>query len=244
MKIVSNNKKIKLFTRIGQITGLTGMVLLVIGLYISFTQSETNAGLWLILFVLGFGLSQIGIYFGNRYLKEPTPVSSLNTALKGFGRDFTLYHYYSSAPHLLVGPAGIWALFPRYQRGTIVYEKNRWKQKGGGIWLGYLKIFAQEGLGRPDLEIDSAIRNLTSDLAKSLPEGMEVPPIHPVLLFSHPDIKLDVANAPISTLPINKIKEHIRKFQKQYRLSPEIIDAVNAAILPVDLKDTPDDSEE
>ena len=58
--------------------------------------------------------------------------------------------------HLLVGPVGVWVLMPRHQAGRITYDenKNRWRQKGGNF---YLKIFAQENLGRPDLEI--GIRN-------------------------------------------------------------------------------------
>ncbi len=55
--------------------------------------------------------------------------------------------------HPLVGPChGIWVIEPYYQRGTITCEKNRWRQKGGGLVLGYLKIFGQRvSAARPDL---------------------------------------------------------------------------------------------
>src|SRR4030065_43049 len=76
--------------------------------------------------------------------------------------------------------AAIWVLIPRYQRGTITYEKGRWRQKGGNL---YLKIFAQEGLGRPDLEIGGEVEAVTRYLKKLLPER-EFPQIQAALIFT------------------------------------------------------------
>ena len=144
MQIITNEKVISRNAKIGQFAGLAGLILLIIGAYFSF-QNPEQVGISFGALLIGFALSQVGIYFGNRYARKPRPDQALNKAPKGLNRNYTLYHYASPVSHLLVGPAGIWALFPKFQRGEIVYEKGKWKQKGGGIILAYLKIFAQEG---------------------------------------------------------------------------------------------------
>ena len=73
-------------------------------------------------------------------------------------------------PHLLLGPSGIWVLLPRHQTGKIIYQKGRFKQKGGGILQGYLRMFAQEGMGRPDLELEGEIDAVKRFIKKKLPE--------------------------------------------------------------------------
>lgn len=243
MRIITNERLIKRNARIGQIASLLGLLVLVGGLYFSF-QRPDQGGLWLGLFVLGFALSQLGIYFGNRYVRPPRPDQALNTALKGMDKNHTLYHFRTPVSHLLVGPSGIWAIFPRYQRGTIVYEKNRWRQKGGGIWLAYLKLFSQEGLGRPDLEISAEIEALQKLLKKELPEDSEFPPINSALLFTHPDAKVEAEDAPIPTLPIDKIKNHIRKNQKETRIPAQMVKSIQTILEGGSIEDNTSDDED
>ena len=148
MRIITNENLIKRNARIGQIASVAGLATLGGGIFISFRNPD-QVGLYLGALVVGFALSQLGIYFGNRYARPPRADQALNQALKGMDKRYILYHYRSPTSHLLIGPAGIWAIFPYYQRGTITYEKGRWRQKGSfGLW--YLKVFAQEGLGRPE----------------------------------------------------------------------------------------------
>ena len=66
---------------------------------------------------------------------RPRVDERLTAALKGLTKDYTLYHFLTPVNHLLVGPAGVWIIEAYYQRGNIVYEGNKWKQKGGGLLL-------------------------------------------------------------------------------------------------------------
>ena len=195
MRIVINQDLIKQRARIGQIAGLAGLIILVIGMVLSWSRPELS-WIWLITFVLGFGLAQVGIYYGNRYVRQPRPDQILNSALKGLDKRHALYHYAGPVTHLLVGPGGIWALFSKYQRGRITYKRNRWKQSGrnaaDSLWLGYMKLFAQESLGRPDLEVQMETSALQRFLEANLPEGMPMPPIQPVLVFTNPSVLLEV----------------------------------------------------
>jgi hypothetical protein len=220
MEITTNERLIKRNARIGQITSIVGLLVLAGGMFISFTRPEYFT-ISLISLLVGFGLSQIGIYFGNRWGRRPRPDEIINTALKGLDGRYSLYHYSTPTSHLLVGPAGIWVLMPRHQAGTITYDesKNRWRQKGGNL---YLKIFAQENLGRPDLEIGSEIHAISSYLEENLPED-EVPEVNVALILTNEKTEVDADNAPSPTLDVRKLKDFIRKTAKGKPISSDLV---------------------
>lgn len=229
MRIVSNEKLIRRNARLGQIASLGGLGILAAGMYVSFRYPEQFALAWLAL-MAGFILSQIGLYYGNRWGRRPRPDEHLNQALKSLDDRYTLYHYHSPTYHLLVGPAGIWILMPRYQTGRIVYEKGRIRQKGGGLLQGYLRLFAQEGLGRPELEIPVEIENTQRYLRKRLPET-KLPQPQAALVFTSEKAQLDLPDdLPFVLVPLKKLKEVIRKAVKTQNLSAEQIKTIQEAI--------------
>lgn len=219
MRIITNEKMIKRNAIIGRAASLVGLGILAVGMYITFQIPEQIWLAWGAL-LFGFALSQIGIYFGNRWGRRPRPDQQLNDALKGLGDNYTLYHYSSPISHLLIGPAGIWALLPRHQVGTIIYENGRWKQKGGSVLQRYLRIFAQEGLGRPDLEISSEVDSVNRYLRKKIPE-IEIPSAEAALVFTNERIEITADDAPTPTLPAKKLKDFIRKKSKDKILAQE-----------------------
>ncbi|MGW8143222.1 MAG: hypothetical protein ACWGN2_02440 [Anaerolineales bacterium] len=220
MDIITNDRLIKRNARIGQIASFGGLIILGGGLFISFSRPEMFS-ISLIALLLGFGLSQIGIYFANRWGRRPRPDEILNAALKGLDRNYSLYHYSTPTSHLLVGPAGVWVLMPRHQAGTITYdeEKNRWRQKGGNF---YLKIFAQESLGRPDLEIGSEIEAVSKVLEDQLGED-KLPQIQAALIMTNEKCEVEADNAPSPTMKDGKLKDFIRKTAKGKPISLDIV---------------------
>jgi hypothetical protein len=225
MKLVTNDKLIKRNSRIGQIATVVGLLVLVGGMVVSFRNPNYASLAWVALLV-GFALSQIGLYFGNRWGRHPRPDELLDLGLKGMNEQYTLYHYMTPANHLLIGPSGIWVLIPYHQVGKIIFEKGRWKQKGGGIFQRYLRAFAQEGIGRPDLEAPAESQAVSKFLSKRIPDK-EIPEAHTALIFTNERADLEVDNAPIPTLPLKKLKETVRKASKETPLSPELIKEIN-----------------
>lgn len=217
MKIVVNEQLINRNKKIGQYTSIASLIVLAAGLFASFNVQYIN---WsFVALIAGFVMSQVGIYFGNRWGRSPRPDEKLTQALKGIGDKYTLYHYTTKIPHLLVGPAGIWALIPYHQGGTILYDsKNgRFKQKGGNL---YLKIFAQESLGRPEAEV-KAVRQDAAAYLNAKINGVELPDVEPLLVFTNPKAVLQCEEAPIPALPIEKLKDFIRKRAKEQPILPE-----------------------
>lgn len=230
MRIVTNEGLIKRNARIGQIASLVGLLILIAGVVINF-RDPTQVGLSMGALLFGFALSQLGIYFGNRYARPPRADVILAQSLKGLDKRYTLYNYTAPISHLLIGPGGFWVLQPRHQRGNISYENGRWKQKGG-LGLTYLKFFAQEGIGRPDLEMGAEVETLKNYLKKAFPD-MEFPDPYPVLIFLNPSTKLEnLEEAPIPTISVKKLKDHVKKQakEKQNRLTDAQLKALQTAI--------------
>jgi len=225
MKVFTNDKLIKRNGRLGQLATISGLLVLAGGMFVSFRYPNYSIFAWVALLV-GFALSQIGLYFGNRWGRHPRPDEQLDQGLKGLNDQYSIYHYLTPAAHLLVGPSGLWVLMPYYQVGKIIYEKGRWKQKGGGFMQRYLRAFAQEGIGRPDIDAPAEVESLTNFLKKKIPD-QSIPDIHTTLVFTNEKADLEVSDAPILTLPMKKLKETVRKSAKGNSITPEIIQEIN-----------------
>ncbi len=225
MKVITNEKVIKRNSRIGQFATIGGLVVLIGGMFITFRNPSYGSLAWVAL-LLGFLLSQVGLYFSNRWGRHPRPDELLDKGLKGLNDQFSIYHYTTPASHLLVGPTGLWIILPYFQSGKITYEKNRYRQKGGGFRQTYMRIFGQEGLGRPDLEAASEVQALDRYFKKYLPDNQVQPPTV-ALVFINQNVQLEVENAPLLTLPLKELKNAVRKNPKEKSLSIISIQEIN-----------------
>lgn len=233
MNVVSNKKLIRSRSTLGQITTIGSLVILGLGLFLSFQGSNMLS--WALLaLIVGFILSQIGIFIGGRFGRSPRPDEIVTSSLKGLDGKYTLYHYISATPHLLVGPSGVWNVFTYNQGGTITYDakKGRWRQKGGNL---YLKLFAQENLGRPDLDIESYDRDLRKFLQKVLPEQHENIEVKPLLVFTNPKVKLEIEGSPVPSLKPDKVKDFMRRNAKTNPMDVALIQALQNALPTEDI---------
>jgi hypothetical protein len=225
MNVIINEKLIKRNGRLGQLATFSGLFVLAGGMFVSFRYPTYSILAWVALLV-GFALSQVGLYFGNRWGRHPRPDERIDLGLKGLSDQYTMYHYSTPAAHLLVGPSGLWVIMPYYQVGKIVYERGRWKQKGGTFIQKYLRAFAQEGIGRPDIDAPAEVESLSRFFKKNIPD-QSIPEARPVLVFTNEKVDLDVGETPILTISLKKLKETVRKSTKENALSPQLIEELN-----------------
>jgi hypothetical protein len=231
MKIIKNEKLIKRNGRIGQYTSLSALGVLGIGMYLSFARPD------LFVFsigalIVGFTMTQVGMYFSNRWGRSPRPDEQLDAALKGLPGDMTIYHYVSPVPHLLIGSAGLWILQPYHQRGKVTYYKNRWRLSGGGFMQAYMTIFGQEGIGRPDSEIANEIELVKSFFSKQL-DGAEVPDISAALIFTNDQAEIDSTDAPLPVMKLKQLKDFFRQKAKEKPVNSLTLEKLKS-VLPVD----------
>lgn len=228
MKIVKNDKLIHRNGKIGQWMSFAALGVLGLGMYISFTMPELF--IWsLVCLAVGFIMTQIGMYMGVRYGRSPRPDEKLDAGMKGLHSEFTIYHYSTPVSHFLVGPAGAWVILPYHQRGKIFFHNNRWRMRGGGFMQAYMRIFGQEGIGRPDIEAESESHAMRKFLVKKLVDN-DVPEIKPILVFTSDDVEVDAGESPIPAMKLKQLKEFMRQGAKDRMLTSGQIAAINGAL--------------
>lgn len=228
MKIIKNEKLIKRNGTIGNWTTLGALAILGTGMYLSFRRQDLFI-YSLVALLVGFVLTQVGMYMGNKFGRSPRPDEKLDAGLKGLQNDFVIYHYTTPASHLLVGPSGVWVLLPYHQRGQVTFKKNRWKMSGGGFLQAYMRIFGQESLGRPDIEIEAEIESLKKYLSKKMDDSA-IPDINAVMVFTSDDVEIDGENSPVPALKLKQVKEFMRQRAKEKKVPFETLNQWKAAL--------------
>lgn len=228
MKIIKNEQLIKRNAKIGSWTSLAAIAVLGFGMYISFTRMELIS-FTLASLVVGFTLTQVGMYLGNKFGRSPRPDERLDAGLKGLPNEYAIYHYTTPVSHLLVGPAGVWVLKPYHQRGQVTYRKNRWRIGGGGFFQSYMRIFGQEGLGRPDIDITSEIDSLRRHLLTHMDES-ELPEINALMVFTSDNVEIEAEETPVRAIKLKQLKEFIRQKAKEKKFSVETLNKIKSVL--------------
>jgi ABC-type sulfate transport system substrate-binding protein len=118
---------------------------------------------------------------------------------------------------------------PYHQRGQVTFKKNRWQMKGGGFLQNYMRIFGQEGLGRPDVEFESEINSLRKYLSRKMDES-EIPEVKALMVFTSEDVEIDGEGSPVLALKLKQLKDFVRQKAKEKKLSSETIDKLKTAL--------------
>jgi hypothetical protein len=181
-------------------------------MYLSFAKPELFT-YSVVCLVVGFIMTQIGMYMGNRWGRSPRPDEKFDAGLKGLPGEFNMYHYSSPVSHLLIGPSGVWVLIPYHQKGKVEYIKNRWKMSGGGFMQAYMRIFGQESIGRPEIDAETEVQTLKKFFIKNLDEGF-TPDIKPILVFTNDEVELEIGDSPIPAMKLKQLKEFMRQGTK------------------------------
>jgi hypothetical protein len=179
-------------------------------------------GVSLFAFILGLFIFALSSAF-RRYVRG----KEFNLALKKLGNDYTLYHFITPVSHLLVGPAGIWILVPKYAKGTVTFDESRGRWRfSRPSFLAKTFFFMTEGIGRPAVDVLREADVLDRFLRKNW-KLKERPYVEAAIVFMDEDTLVDARNAPIDTLPIKKLREHIRKKEGENKMSHSALKAFN-----------------
>ncbi|MEA3339261.1 MAG: hypothetical protein U9R15_04785 [Chloroflexota bacterium] len=205
MRIIRNERRIRVFSSIGQYVPLVGLAALLAGLVISYVKPEWFM-LMLVSVTVGFGLSVAGGFFADRYAGPLAHHKSMAEALKYLGGRYTLLQYVLPIPHVLVEPGGCTLFVVKSQGGNVSYEDGKWKHQQRGKF--FRQFAGQEAVGAPDAEAERQTRKLERWLTERLPE-LEIP-VRAVILFVNPDVTLEADDAPVPTFLGKKVKAWLR----------------------------------
>lgn len=230
MIVLRDESRVARMARLGQITSLVGLGVLILGLLIIFIAEGNLVFVYqLIALAVGFGLSQVGLYFNHRYGRKPRPDQVLDGAVGKFARkDGRLYHFELPADSVLLLPSAVIVFITKFQNGKIVAEGDSWKQTG----IGMRGTIGQERLGNPAKDADQAMAKMRAFIAKSAPSAVDAP-IFPVIVFTSDTISsLDTDRSTIPAMYHKKLGGYLR--QRKDLQKPMPVDAYDALRLAFD----------
>ena len=216
MKVYVNDRYIKRRASIGKWASLLGLAVLAGG----FVLSLRDPRFFIVSFatlILGFLLSNVGIYYANRYARPDRPDAVLAQTLKGFDKRYALYQFILPVSHVLREPGGLTIFTLKPQEGEIAFEDGKWRHRQG--WGRLLRWVGQEGLGKPDREVDLDIQTMQDWLQKQ-GDDQEVP-VRGVVVFTSPKASLQLDNPPVDAVSAKQLTGWLRKIGRLPPLSKE-----------------------
>jgi hypothetical protein len=125
-----------------------------------------------------------------------------------------MFHYRSSIPHLLIGPAGLWSIIPTFIDGEIIYDENKgnWTHKRNSILN---RLLQKEYFPNPLSEY----KHHKKDLEKVLKEKIKIeniPELRLLVLLLNKNVSLSGISEKdnILIMPYEKVKDRFRKMAK------------------------------
>ncbi|MBP8858344.1 MAG: NERD domain-containing protein [Anaerolineaceae bacterium] len=206
MKHVIDQDKVNkygLFSNIGSIAGL----LILLGSVLLPVFVPGTSVLSAILMVVGLGVAMVGIFFANRWVRKPRPEVRLETVLKGLGEGYVLFHYPKlPADHILLSPAGVTTLETINISGAFSYLDGKWKES---MTIGRaIRYIVEEHLGDPNRAAlgSAAFVQEKLDQLEGLTHKVSV---KPVVVFTHPAVKLEVKQSPVPVCMAEKLRKQV-----------------------------------
>ena len=122
MRIIRNERHIRVRSFIGKNAPLVGLVALAIGLILSLLQPDQLL-IMAVCMVVGIFFSIVGGIFADRYSGPLAHHDALSSVLKGLGNQYVLVQYVLSVPHVLLEPGSLTALVVRSHGGQVAFQK-------------------------------------------------------------------------------------------------------------------------
>lgn len=206
MKVFINRQKINRRAQLSNLASVGGLVLLLASVVVPlFLPAWANTAY--IFMIVGMGMSMVGIYFANRWVRKPRPEESLAKALKSLDDQYRLYHYPSlPCDHLLLAPNGLVVLDTINLAGKFSYQQGQWKE---AMNIGRaLRYIVEERVGNPIQSAKQVEGELKELFIKEFGADVSVP-IKPVVVFTHPAINLEIKDPPIPICKVDKLKKQV-----------------------------------
>ena len=221
MRIITNTNIIESRSKWAKRTSPAAMFVLLAGFILnlySFDKPEYTRYTFMLLMV-GLGLAILSSNLVNRWVRVPRADQVLSNTLKKFGKEFVLFNYTTTPPHILITPSRLYVIVVKRQTGPVTVNGQRFSRKFSLARI--FRLFAEEGLGLPVAEGENGISKLQKLLAKNLTSGEEVelPEIKSLVVFVNKEVELTVNEPVIPVLLPNELKTYLRDNDKHNQIS-------------------------
>lgn len=172
-------------------------------------QYQTLA--WPVLLV-GIGVSVVGTYYANRWIRPPLAEPTLAETLDKLPSRYVLFNHTAMVPHLLLTPRGLIAIKPKRYEGPVHYDANK------GSWRGKFSLrrfygtgMTAEGLGDPAAEVAQLVAQVEGWLQSHLPEIASEVPVQGIALFLPDKTELPVAESPLTLAKRDSLRDLVQE---------------------------------
>ena len=227
MQTVTNTKLVESRGTWGKRLAIVGFVMLFAAVFMPL-KDELLVFSWPVM-IIGFVISNIGMFSYNKYGRPPLPHDLLDKALKGVDSRYRLYNYTTAVPHVLLTPFGVMVIVLRRMGGDIACQGEKWQAKTS--FLSKLRIFTEDQVGNPALDLRQDVNRLQTLLETKLSsaDGDKPVPLSGFVFFSHPDAKLTLDQPTVPVLSDRNVKDYLRR-QSGEKLSPARYDEIAAVL--------------
>ena len=207
--------------RFANVASLSGMGILLGGVALPLWLPQfTNISPYVI--VGGFIVSNIGIYFANRWVKKPRPETLIDEALKGRNNQYAVYHYLLPEDHVLATPSGVVVLTICALDGHFTYQDGKWKQRFS--LSRALRFLVEETLGDPIAEAQAGATKIHDLIAASIQDEV---PVDSVVIFTSPQASYEVVEPPI---PVIQPENIAKRLPQRPKLPAEVAERVRQVL--------------
>jgi hypothetical protein len=234
MRAVINQALIDRNRKLSHILFFVSLAGMGVGFFYTWTSdpnSQTSQLSCLILPVLLL-MTLTSVRMANTWIREPRPVTVLAEALKGLGRKYTIFHHILPAPHVLIGPEGVFTLTTVWQERAYRVKGNKWYGEEGLMRKlnGYMR---QDLIGNPFQTAFLEAQRVQKLVDQIAPEsGVEVQPlivfISPRAAFEAEDPVIPVLYSDAKKKP--SLRNYLRDVKSENRptLSEDQLDLIDA----------------
>jgi hypothetical protein len=185
MRVVINEAHINRNRSLSHMLFFISLIGMGLGFVFTWTASPSSQTSQITCLVLPLLLlmTLASVRLANVWVREPRPEAVLDDALKGLGRKHTIFHHVLPAPHVLIGPEGVFTLTAIWQERAYRVKGKRWYGDEGLFRKinGYMR---QDLLGNPFQEALFHAQQIQKLIDKIAPDS-EVK-VQPVIVFINP----------------------------------------------------------
>jgi len=228
MQLVTNEKLAKSRFRLGTVLHLVALAILMVGLFASLQLPQVFALLHftpepgqieaiqlfapyaaIIVFLIPY---YVGKHFIQRYGPKNRADGVLAQAAKGLDNRYTLVAFASGRlpDYLMVGPGGVYVLVPRNHSGVLVCHGDRWERQGVGGASKLITSLWGTPLGNPARDVQLGMGRVAEALRGRLGEAAEGVPIAGLVVFTHPEAKLQLSTCSVQATTARNLKTQLR----------------------------------
>lgn len=228
MQSTSNKRLLESRGKIGKRVTWAGLIILFGSILLPFSE-ELLPWSWPVM-LGGFLITNIGMYYFNRYVRPPLFHTLLEEALKGLDNRYRLFNFMTPVDHVLITPTGVMAITVRRMGGAISCVGDKWSTKTSLI--SRLRLFAEDQLGNPSADLRQDVSRLQALLESKLPddENEKPVPIGGVVYFANSEAVLNLDQPSVPVVTSKNLGDYLKRLAAGDKLTPARLEAISAVL--------------